>query len=243
MDYICPIDSTTFSYEVDCSGTSFYRRLDLKKIGPIAQPWRLPQCPNCKFVLFKNNSETYDIVKLKPFILSDEFQNISELNSSYYFLAKIYEYLEHSNFELAWTYLQASWQVEEEDSLYFKYIESALINFQMATNDLLNNEGKYNDYLITLYLQIEINRKIENFEEAQMIIHDFPELINCSIEWLPEILDYQEKLLQLKDSSNHDFNEVFEYDKKARTSKKVDPKAVFWGIVFGVILIILNHNM
>lgn len=242
MDYTCPIDSTNFSYEVDCSGTSFYRRLDLKKIGPIAQPWRLPQCPNCKFVLYKNNSETYDLLSLKPYILSDEFQKINEHNSSYYFLAKIYEYLEYSNFEIAWTYLQASWQVEEEDSLYFQYLEFTLNNFIMATNNLLSNKEKYNDYLITLYLQIEINRKLGNFEESQMIINDFPELIECSIEWLPEILDFQEKLIQLKDSSNHDFNEVFEY-KKNRLSKNVDPKSVILGIVFGVFLIVLNHNI
>ena len=241
MDYICPIDSTTFSYEVDCSGTSFYRRLDLKKIGPIAQPWRLPQCPKCKFVLYNNNSETYDIVKLKPFILSDEFQNISELNSSHYFLAKIYEYLKYSNFEIAWTYLQASWQVEGEDSLYFQYLKSSLINFKIAANELLNNKEKYSDYLITLYLQIEINRKLGDFDEAQMIINDFPELINCSIEWLPDILDFQEKLIKLKDSSNHDFNEVFEYNKNPRISHKVDSKAVIWGIVFGAILIVLSN--
>jgi len=140
-DYTCPIDSTSFSYEVDASGSSRDTRLDLKRIGAIAQPRELPQCPNCKFVLFKEVFDKNELLKLKPYILSEEYQNISEENSSYYYLAKIKEYQKESNFDIGITYLEASWQVEWIADLYAKYSELSLINFEKAAIKLFNIES------------------------------------------------------------------------------------------------------
>ena len=106
-------------------------------------------------------------MELKSFILSEDYQEISEENSSYYYLAIIKEFLEETNFEIGVTYLEASWQVELIADLYAKYLKLSLTNFEIAASKLVNIENEYDNYLFSMYMQVELNRKLGNFDDAK----------------------------------------------------------------------------
>ena len=77
----CPIEGTRFEAAQDMSGTSMGSRLDLKKRGPIAQPWSLAQCPKCGFVLYQDKFTAAEIARLKPIVLSESFTKATKVNS------------------------------------------------------------------------------------------------------------------------------------------------------------------
>jgi hypothetical protein len=207
VDFICPVDGTKFSGWQDFSGTSFGARLDLKKTGPIAQPWALPDCPKCHFVIFDADAPKESIEKLKPFLSSEAYQKASQ-KPSYYRLALIQEHQKLSAYEIGWSYLRASWQSEENKEEYANCLERALQAFSKASIDLAKSEDKHADYLISCYLPIEILRKLSQFDKASKAVADFPPIGKTEIEWLPQVLEFQKELISAKDSSNHEIGDA-----------------------------------
>ena len=56
------------------SGTAFGTALDLMQVGPIQSPWPLAVCPTNGFVFFKDKFDTKELERLRPIILSPEYQ-------------------------------------------------------------------------------------------------------------------------------------------------------------------------
>ena len=59
-EVVCPLGGEKFQTTVDMSGTRFGMQLDLKPLGPIAAPWRLPVCPGNHFVVYKDTEDFTD---------------------------------------------------------------------------------------------------------------------------------------------------------------------------------------
>lgn len=200
VDFTCPIDGTTFRAYQEFSSYTSGARLDLKRVGAVEQPWLLPECPKCHFVIFDEQNSTKNADLLRSFILSDEYQKYAP-KSSYYRLAIIQEYLKSPSFDSAWSYLYASWQNEAVSDEYKNCLEKALDAFRKASADLSSNPEKHDDYLISCYLQIEISRRLERFDEASKAISAFPVIGKTKIEWLSDVLKFQKQLIDAKDAS------------------------------------------
>ena len=76
IDCTCPLCKTKFKAVVDFSGTSFGKRLDLKPIGAIRSPWRIPVCPKCQFVLFADKFSDDELKVLGEFVASEAYKEI-----------------------------------------------------------------------------------------------------------------------------------------------------------------------
>ncbi|MBI5495714.1 MAG: hypothetical protein HY904_11885 [Deltaproteobacteria bacterium] len=75
---VCPLDKKSFSAELDMSGTTFGKRLDLKPLGPTAAPWRIPVCPRCHVVLFKKEFAEQELAPLSALVATAEYQALAE---------------------------------------------------------------------------------------------------------------------------------------------------------------------
>lgn len=74
----CPYDGTKFRFIGQGSGTSFGQQLDLKPVGAIESPWPIAVCPTNGFVFFKDEFNSAELERLKPLILSAEYQATKE---------------------------------------------------------------------------------------------------------------------------------------------------------------------
>lgn len=207
VDFICPIDQTEFSAYQDFSGTSFGVRLDFKKIGPIAQPWTLPDCPKCHFVLFDEEASQEDLDKLRPFILSEAYQEHAK-KSSYYRLALIKTYLHKPLFHIAWMYLQASWQNEDNSAAYQDCLTKALDTLRKALPQVAKMPEQHDDYLVACYLRIELARRLGDFTEANTALREFPPIGTTEITWLPQVLAFEKERVAAKDSGSYSFEDA-----------------------------------
>lgn len=207
VDFVCPIDDHKFSSYQDFSGTSFGAQLDLKQTGPIAQPWALPDCPKCHFVIFDREASKEEISKLRPFILSEAYQSLAS-RSSYYRLAAIQEHQKKDAFDIAWSYVRASWQNESSKADYAACLEKALGAFAAASSELSKDTAKHDEYLIASYMPIELLRRLSRFDDAAKAVSSFPEIGKTEIEWLPQVLKYQKQLIEKKDAAIHEIAEA-----------------------------------
>ncbi|MFK7852005.1 MAG: DUF2225 domain-containing protein [Akkermansiaceae bacterium] len=207
-EFTCPIDLTKFSGIKNLSGYSDGMRLDLKQIGAITQPWALPDCPKCHFVIFDEDASKKKIRKLRPFILSDSYKEVAS-RPSYYRLAIIQAHQKRPSFDIGWSYLRASWQSEKLKEEYADCMKKALGAFSKASEGLAKapkkrkDQEEHDDYLVSCYLQIELLRKLARFDEASKAISNFPAIGKTEIEWLSDVLKYQKKLIEAKDAEEH----------------------------------------
>lgn len=203
----CPIDDTPFEAVQDFSGTSFGARLDLKKIGPIAQPWKLAQCPTCHLPLYEENFAPAELAKLKKILGSEKFAKETQSSTAYFTLGVIMEELLKPPFEIGWIYLNASWEVETEKHKYTEVCKRAVVWFDKAAVSLEKHKDKRDDYLMAKYLPIELSRRLGDFSEAAQRLDAFPETNGTEIEWLSDVLKLQAKLIKNKDSGPHEISE------------------------------------
>jgi hypothetical protein len=139
----------------------------------------------------------------------DTYKKINPKNTTYFYLAKINELQGGSSFNIAWTYLQASWQTEDtKEELYKNYLRESIAHFVKACKEFQENKENFDDYLISFYLCIELNRRLGEFEEALKTLNAFPDASASEIKWLPQVLEYQKKRTEAKDSGPHAFAEA-----------------------------------
>lgn len=203
VEVSCPLCENTFKTRQAVSGTAWGRRLDLKPLGPIASPWPIPVCPNCRFVIFKDKLDNEEVERLRLYIKSQEYQNLAKNQSSYFLLAKIYEFMGKDHLTLAHTYLQASWQVEADS--YQKcnqYLEMSLRNFEK----FLSTYDKKDDRWINAELLCgEIERRLQYFVKAKNRFDRLESLPEFRKDNLRRIIFTQIYLIGIEDFSPREF--------------------------------------
>lgn len=199
----CPLDGTAFNAVQDISGTSFGTRLDLKKVGPIAQPSKLAQCPQCRLPLYKDTFDPAELTKLKEIIRGGRFAEETRDATAYFIAGVIMEELKESPFEIGWVYLNASWEVEIDKYNYANVCKRSIAWMDKAASSLEKQEDGKEDYLIAKYLPIELSRRIGDFAAASRRLDDFPKTRNASIEWLDDALKQQAILIKTQDLEPH----------------------------------------
>jgi len=211
VECVCPLDGTKFEAWQDFSDTAFGTRLDLKRLGPIAQPWALAQCPKCRLPLFQREVEfsEQEKSKLRAIVGGKRFTEESKGVSAYFAYAVLREELKEDPFAIASTYLQASWEAEETgEPAYRKAVERAIRWFDLAADQLRVSAEKQNERQLAIYLPIELSRRIGEFGAARERLNASASLRESGIGWMNGALDLERQLINAGDQSCHDIGEV-----------------------------------
>ncbi len=205
----CPLDGTEFTAVQDFSGYATGLRLDLKKMGPISQPWALARCPECGYPVFEKYPSEERARQLKEIVASERFRTEARPASPWFALGVLKEEMKAEAFDIGMTYLNASWEAEEDRApeSYARAAQRALTWFDRAAVALVDQPDRTKDRCIALYLPIELARRLGNFDEAQRRVRALPDMSVCGIAWLPAALKTQAQLIAAKDSSACDNGE------------------------------------
>ncbi len=194
--HICPVGGEKFSATTLSSFTIFGRRLDLKPQGTYGTaPVPLVVCPN-GFVDFKKNYSEEEIISFTSLINSTSYQNSRSGNTDYYMLAKILEHAGAPKLNIGWTYLEASWEVENKRSLkkYLQYLNLAIDNFNAAV-DTGDREVGFTYRL----LLVELNRLKGDFESAKLKLKEL-EANLTPVGYEKVVVNYEKELIDGRNS-------------------------------------------
>ena len=205
----CPLDGTEFEAVQDFSGYAAGMRLDMKKMGAISQPWALARCPECGFPVYQKYLSDDDTRRLKAIVASERFRSEARPATAWFALGVLKEELRAESFEIGWTYLNASWEAENEDrtEAYDRAVQRAITWFDRAAVALKDQPDRSKDRHIALYLPVELARRVGDFEQAQRRLRQLPDMQGSGIDWLPAALQTQSRLIAAKDKSAHDDGE------------------------------------
>lgn len=203
----CPIDGKRFRQLVDASGTQWGLRLDLKPIGPTPAPWRIPQCPKCRFVLYDQAIDKATVQRLKPFITSSAYRSVAAENSSYFCLASVRQFLGDPPLWIGHAYLKASWQVEADAPKCVSYLTHA---YKQLQSGLITLRTTDKEFVTTALLCGELERRLGKFEEAAKRFSDLRFMESFKKSNLEKIIDRELTLIGAKDSRPHAIEEKSE---------------------------------
>lgn len=189
-DFQCPVCGKDFTARLQGSGSTFGKMLDLKPFGAIIIPWPMPQCPHCQFVFGKDMFTDKEIERLGEYINSEEFGKLEFRDIQYYVLAHEIIFLEYDRELIADRMLQAVWESGDE-----KIIKEAISWFG---KDLPESAS----YLISVYLLIELNRRIGEFENALEYCTEIKTLPEYK-DYIIELAAYQEELIAAEDTAEY----------------------------------------
>lgn len=199
----CPLDGTSFNAVQDFSGYAAGLRLDMKKMGAISSPWALARCPECGFPIFQNYFGDTDLIRLKKIVAGERFRAEAQPARPWFALGVLKEELKSEPFEIAWTYLNASWEAENErdSQTYARAAQRAIMWFDHAATALQDQPERGRDRQLALYLPVELTRRLGDFAQATRRLQQLPDMKDSVIAWLPAALQMQARLIAAKDNS------------------------------------------
>jgi len=159
----CPVCLEEVGYNTEISATVFDTRLDFKPVGMVMAPDALPDCPKCGFVNFISSGTARELAGYRAITASEEYR--SRLGrSSYFRLAYLYEKLGRSGWDVGGTYLEASWQEEQQPEKLKEDLELALKHFDAHLPGFKEGSG---DWLSVQLMRVELLRRLSRFDEAK----------------------------------------------------------------------------
>jgi hypothetical protein len=182
------------------SGTSFGQQLDLKPFGPMPAPWPLARCPSNGFVLYKEEFSADEIERLKPYVLSPEYQALRKDNSDYYLAAQLLQFMGADADEVAWSLLQATWEMEADATRYRRYAQEALAKFSVS---LTKPQADRQKWATMQLIAGELERRLGRFEDARERFSELGAEDEFHTGVLAEILAYQLQLVDASDTQPH----------------------------------------
>lgn len=203
----CPLDGTEFKAVQDFSGYAEGQRLDLKKLGPIGQPPALARCPQCGFPIFAKHLGTEDAARIRTILASERFRTEALPASPWFALGVLREELRADAFEIGWTYLNASWEAEEwntDTEAYARAARRALAWFDRAAPLLREEPERRKEYLLALYLPVELARRTGDFADARRRLDALPDMTRGAPPWLASALQTQARLIAARDAAPDD---------------------------------------
>ncbi|HTN42640.1 MAG TPA: hypothetical protein VMN77_02470 [Nitrospiria bacterium] len=202
IEVTCPLDGTKFKTPANMAGPRMGAQLDLKPLGYMDVPPRIPVCPSNHFVVYKKDFTDDEKVRLKKFVLSPEYQEMAKDNPSYFLLAKILEYMGDTDFIVANAYLQASWQVDDRPDKEKQYIDLTLQHLKKFLSTSKTKEGP--EWVTAQMLAGEAERRLGRFDEAKARFLEMSKMPVFQLSFNAKIVAYQLDLISKKDSQPHD---------------------------------------
>lgn len=202
--FTCPLDGTEFESVQDFSGYAEGQRLDLKKLGPITQPPALARCPQCGLPLFTKHPTAQETERLRAIVASERFRTEARAATPWFALGILREELSADPFEIAWTYLQASWENEDDAGGYARAAQRALAWFDRAAENLRADPARAGDVLVARYLGVELCRRLGRFDDARQRHTALSATRTASLPWLTRALAEQSRRIAAKNAEPDD---------------------------------------
>ena len=227
VELTCPYDGTKFKFMEQGSGTSFDKSLGLMAYGPIQSPWPIAVCPTNGFVFLKDQYDDADLARLKPIVLSAEYQATRD-ETPYYRAAWITEHDGGDHAKVSWLLLQATWEagtadVRERYAARLKGapdLEKKVVMAEGTTSerykryaaellarlpaDIAANPDKPDTYKI---LTGELLRRLGRFEEADVFLGDYAVKLDPA-GTLAKVVAFERALIAKRDIGIHFFSEL-----------------------------------
>jgi len=201
VEMVCPYDGVKFTFNDQMSGTSFDKRLDWMPVGAIESPWPLAACPTNGFVFLKEKYDADELERLRPLILSAEYQGLKG-ETPYYRAAWIKERTGAPHPEVSRWLLQATWQATGEQ--YSRYATELVARLSVDIADKTESAEQHIGYRL---LTGEILRRLGRFEEADgQFVALTKDLEPASNE--AKIVAFQRRLIADKDIRAHLISEA-----------------------------------
>jgi hypothetical protein len=201
-ELVCPIDGFIFKEPVAPKGETRGIRLDTRRLGEVADPPPIPQCPHCRFVVFNNQIPESVAEKLRPFIKGD-YRELAAKEPSYGCLALIQEYLRRHadvpSLRIAQSHLFASWQTEGREAVSMRHLRMAYEAFSTALGEMTPEDKERPG--VTL-LCAELERRFGLWDAAAKRLKAFRES-NLMEPHLAPIIERQISFINLRDSAAH----------------------------------------
>lgn len=207
----CPVCGEQFYTKLDLSSPQYDMRLDLKPVGEVSSPWRLPECPKCGFVIFKASLSKAEAARCRAVVYSPAYKKALK-RSSYYRAGLLYEQLEKPPFAIANNFLKASWQEEADPALLKEDQELALRYFSDALAAAKNEDE---DWQKAQLLKGELLRRLGRFGPAREHFAALLALPGFKNNFLGDVAAYQLKLCSKGDASPHGMQDVRDSKKPA----------------------------
>jgi tetratricopeptide (TPR) repeat protein len=215
VEKTCPLCKEKFKCVLDMSGTQFGMRLDLKPIGPIAAPWRVPVCPKCHLVIYDDDKiPDAELAKCKAIVESDEYKKHTA-RASYFLMGLLREGLEKDSLGTAHVFLRASWQEEGDKKLHAEDLERSLMHFEAYLKKepqpkpaAKEGEEKDNSHETAQLMKGEILRRLGRFDEATRHLTEIEKTKEFQKGILANIVKYELRLCGEKDSRPHDVSDA-----------------------------------
>ncbi len=198
----CPVCGNIFYTQLDVPDPDYEVRLDLKPIGAIPGPWKLPECPRCGFVIYSAEIRGGELERARAAAASEAYRKAAG-RSTYHKAAVLYGLLGKPDYLLANTWLKASWQEEHDPALHREDLERSLARFS-ACAAACRAEEREN----SLLLKGEILRRLGRFEEALAHLEPLREADGFKGNFFGDMVDYELKLCRARDSSAREMVEV-----------------------------------
>lgn len=196
-EFICPIDGTISTRIVITSYSVFDQRLDLRPVGALMSPPPIAVCESNGFVLYQDEFSEVDLATLRAIVGSDEFRTLRAANSDWFVAAWLAEQMGRPGAETHWMYLYASWEVEGSDAaLNREYLALAFDRFVLAERKAVPDSE---DWWTARLLRIEINRRLERFSEAELLLEETG--AGAVPEGYRSLLDRQRELIAARDGT------------------------------------------
>ncbi len=163
QSFTCPICGHVWTQRIETSSRPTGLRLDLRQLGDVVDPPTLPQCPNCRFVVFSESLKPATIDRLKPFVQGQDYQMFAAKSPTYFCLAQLQELLRAPAKYIAQSYLRAAWQSEDKPAVAARYLAMSEQLLAKALDGMIPEEKAYPDAAL---LRGEILRRLARWDEA-----------------------------------------------------------------------------
>lgn len=207
MRVTCPLDGAEFEAVQDFSGYAEGQRLDLKKLGPISQPPALARCPQCSFPIFSKHLDDALATRIRAILAAERFRTEGVPAKSWFALAVLREELGAEPFAIGWTYLNATWETEDEGGRYAPAAERALAWFERAAEARPDDPARRRDRHVALYLTVELSRRLGRFDEARQKLARLDGIADEELPWLASAKAAQVRLIAARKSAPDDGRE------------------------------------
>lgn len=198
----CPLCADVFSYRFALDEMRTGLRLDFKQFGSVNAPAPLPECPRCGFVFpdgARGELDDDEIEKLRGLVKTDRYA-IARQETSYFRLAQVLESLGRPPQDIAFAYVAASWQVDEEPVRCQIYLARALAWYD---NYLGRSEPVTPARTRAMLLRVEILRRLGRFEEAKEYLDEIAHHPAMAPQNEQNILQQQRDLVAARDDEPH----------------------------------------
>jgi len=168
----CPIDGQPFTATLIGSYFQSGMRLDFKPIGSLSAPTPYPVCPGNGFVVYKDTFSDAELSRIRAIVASDEYRQLRSDNTDYFMVAYVKERLGTSQYDLAHTYLRASWEAERDmpelADPYRRLARQAFDNFRRA------ERNHTEEWWTAAVVAAEMDRLLARFETVEFRISTLP---------------------------------------------------------------------